>query len=111
MPCSRCFELNSALSHARDTCHSGRDPSRTDNFSRVKVYLPDGTELELEDGATGAEAGRAIGEGLARAALAIKHDGQLKDLGAPLYDGAHIEIVTTKSEDALELIRHDTAHV
>ena len=54
----------------------------------------------------------AIGEGLARAALAIRQNGALKDLSAPLEDGKPIEIVTARSgDDALELIRHDTAHV
>jgi len=79
----------------------------------VTVYLPDGTPLELPDDATGADAARAIGEGLARAALAIRRNGerQLNDLSAPLADGDRIEIVTTKSDGALELIRHDTAHV
>src|SRR6266478_4260063 len=77
----------------------------------MKVTLPDGTPLELEDGATGADAARAIGEGLARAALAIRQNGQLKDLSAPLADGEPIEIITAKSDEALELIRHDTAHV
>jgi threonyl-tRNA synthetase len=80
-------------------------------LSFVTVYLPDGTPLELEDGATGADAARAIGEGLARAALAAKQNGQVKDLSAPLEDGERIEIVTAKSDEALELIRHDTAHV
>ena len=50
----------------------------------MKVLLPDGTELQLEDGATGADAARAIGEGLARAALGIRVDGELADLEAPL---------------------------
>src|SRR3954470_11810591 len=77
----------------------------------MKVQLPDGTPLELEDGATGADAARAIGEGLARAALAYRQNGELKDLTAPLEDGEPIEIVTGKSDEALELIRHDTAHV
>src|SRR4051812_24859577 len=78
----------------------------------MKVELPDGTPLELEDGATGADAAKAIGEGLARAALAIRQNGALKDLSAPLEDGKPIEIVTARSgDDALELIRHDTAHV
>lgn len=78
----------------------------------MKVELPDGTALELEDGATGADAAMAIGEGLARAALAIRQNGALKDLSAPLEDGKPIEIVTARSgDDALELIRHDTAHV
>src|SRR3954466_9558799 len=77
----------------------------------MKVKLPDGNELELEDGATGADAALAIGEGLARAALAIKSNGDLPDLSAPLSNGDPIEIVTSKSPDALELIRHDAAHV
>jgi threonyl-tRNA synthetase len=77
----------------------------------ISVALPDGKRLELADGATGADAARAIGEGLARAALAIFVDGVLKDLSAPLHDGAAIDIVTPKSDAALDLIRHDAAHV
>ncbi len=77
----------------------------------MTVFLPDGTALELPAGATGAEAARAIGEGLARAALAIKADGELRDLSAPLHDGARVEIVTARSEEALWLVRHDAAHV
>jgi threonyl-tRNA synthetase len=77
----------------------------------MKVFLPDGTELELEDGATGADAARAIGEGLARAALGIRVDGDLRDLDAPLEDGAKIAIVTSRDDDGLWLIRHDAAHV
>jgi threonyl-tRNA synthetase len=77
----------------------------------MEVTLPDGTALELDDGATGADAARAIGEGLARAALAVRQNGRLRDLSAPLEAGAPLEIVTSKSPDALELIRHDAAHV
>jgi threonyl-tRNA synthetase len=77
----------------------------------MTVRLPDGTQLELEDGATGADAARAIGEGLARAALGIRVNGELRDLGRPLEDGASIEIVTNRDEDALWLVRHDAAHV
>jgi len=74
--------------------------------------LPDGTPLELAGGATGADAARSIGEGLARAALGVKVNGELKDLGAPLPEGGgRIEIVTSRSPEALWLIRHDTAHV
>jgi threonyl-tRNA synthetase len=76
-----------------------------------KVKLPDGSELELEDGATGADAAAAIGPGLARAALAVKVDGELRDLSAPLAGGESIEIVTDRSPEALELVRHDAAHV
>lgn len=77
----------------------------------MKVTLPDGTRLELEDGATGADAAAAIGPGLARAALAVKVDGELRDLGRALPDGAALEVVTDRSPEALELIRHDAAHV
>src|SRR3954452_22424373 len=76
----------------------------------MKVTLPDGSPLELPDGATGADAAKAIGEGLARAALGVRQNGDLRDLDAPLAEGP-IEIVTAKDPDALWLIRHDAAHV
>ena len=82
----------------------------------INVLLPDGTPLELPAGATGADAAAAIGPGLARDALGIKVNGELRDLGAQLPDGAEIAIVTATSkgaeaDDALWLIRHDAAHV
>src|SRR5215213_209557 len=78
----------------------------------MKVTLPDGTPLELPDGATGADAAAAIGPGLARAALAVKQDGEVRDLARPLIPDAPLEIVTERSgQDALDLIRHDAAHV
>jgi threonyl-tRNA synthetase len=77
----------------------------------MRVTLPDGTTLELDDGATGADAARAIGEGLARAALAFRQDGEVRDLSAPVEDGRQLAIITPKSDEALELIRHDAAHV
>ncbi|MDX6666113.1 MAG: threonyl-tRNA synthetase [Solirubrobacteraceae bacterium] len=76
----------------------------------MNVTLPDGTPLELPDGATGADAAAAIGPGLARAALAVVQDGEVRDLNRPLAEGP-IQIVTKKSPEALALIRHDTAHV
>jgi threonyl-tRNA synthetase len=77
----------------------------------MKVVLPDGKELELAEGATGADAAAAIGPGLAKAALAVKVDGEVRDLSAALPDGARLEIVTDRSPEALPLIRHDAAHV
>jgi threonyl-tRNA synthetase len=83
----------------------------------MELQLPDGKLLTLPDGATGADAAAAIGAGLARAALAVKVDGELRDLARPLpeNDGAgpaKLEILTDRSgEEALSLIRHDTAHV
>ena len=85
----------------------------------VRVTLPDGNELELADGASGADAAQAIGAGLARAALAVEvtHEAtggrpEVRDLARPLPDGARISILTARSgAPALELIRHDAAHV
>ncbi|MGH2762347.1 MAG: threonine--tRNA ligase [Thermoleophilaceae bacterium] len=77
----------------------------------MRAFLPDGSELGLPAGASGADAARAIGEGLARAALGIKVDGELRDLKAPLQDGARIEIVTARDAEGLWLLRHDAAHV
>jgi threonyl-tRNA synthetase len=82
----------------------------------MDVRLPDGKVLSLPDGATGADAAAAIGAGLARAALAVKVDGELRDLGRELPAGngdpPELEVVTDRSgADALWLIRHDAAHV
>jgi threonyl-tRNA synthetase len=87
----------------------------------ITVTLPDGKQLELPDGATGADAAAAIGPGLARAALAIEvshpeadngERPEVRDLQRPLPDGATVAILTKQSgEQALELIRHDAAHV
>src|SRR3954462_6816277 len=78
----------------------------------MQVTLPDGTPLELEDGASGADAAAAIGHGLSKAALAIKlYDGPVQDLSTPLPDGANLAIITDRDPDALDLIRHDAAHV
>ena len=89
----------------------------------MEFELPDGTKLTLADDATGADAAAAIGAGLARAALAVKVDGEIRDLARPLANpnlnrggDSHaprkLEILTERSgEEALDLIRHDTAHV
>jgi len=78
----------------------------------MQVALPDGNVLELHDGATGHDAAAAIGPGLAKAALAVKQGGEVRDLAALLIPDETIEIVTDRSgQDALDLIRHDAAHV
>ena len=77
----------------------------------MHVILPDGSQKELPDGASGADLAAAIGPGLARAALAIKVGGEVRDLARPLADGDEVAIVTNRDEDSLDLIRHDTAHV
>jgi len=88
----------------------------TSILRRMDFQLPDGNTLTLAEGATGADAAATIGPGLARAALAVKVGGELRDLTRPLpptgKGPAGIEILTDRSgEEALELIRHDCAHV
>jgi len=75
------------------------------------IRLPDGNVKSFDKPVSGAEIARAIGAGLAKAALAVKVDGVLKDLAAVIESDADIEIVTSKHPDALGLLRHDAAHV
>src|ERR1700679_2189003 len=77
----------------------------------LRLTLPDGNVKEFPGPVTGAECAASIGKGLAAAALAVKIDGEMRDLLRPIDHDAKIEIVTRKSPEALELIRHDTAHV
>jgi len=78
----------------------------------IKVTLPDGSGRDVARGTTPAEIAAAIGPGLAKAAIAARVDGELRDLGRPLEADAALALVTAKDEaDALELARHDYAHV
>jgi len=77
----------------------------------LRLTLPDGNVKEFSASVTGLELAASIGAGLAKAALAIKLDGEMRDLMRPIERDAKVEIVTRKSPEALELIRHDTAHV
>jgi threonyl-tRNA synthetase len=80
----------------------------------MKVVLPDGSELELEDGATGLDAARAIGPRLAEQAVLVRMDGRVQDLRLPLDDGERIQILTTRDTsdpDALAVLRHSSAHL
>ena len=78
------------------------------------MILPDSTELELPDGATGLEAARAIGPKLAEQAVLVKADGAPQDLRLPLAPGAKLQILTTRDTqdpDALAVLRHSAAHL
>jgi threonyl-tRNA synthetase len=80
----------------------------------MQVVLPDQTELELPDGATGLDAARAIGPKLAEQAVLIRADGEAQDLRLPLADGQRISILTTRDRedaDALYVLRHSAAHL
>ena len=77
----------------------------------MEIILPDGSRKELEAGATVADVAASIGAGLAKAALAGIVDGVAVDLGCEVRDGEQVSIVTNKTPEALELLRHSTAHV
>ena len=78
----------------------------------MHVLLPDGSRLDLPQGATGHDAAAAIGPGLAKAAVATKVAGEIRDLARPLADGDAIQIITSKSgDDYLAVMRHSAAHV
>ena len=78
------------------------------------MVLPDSSELELPDGATGLDAARAIGPKLAEQAVLIRQNGKVQDLRLPLEDGQPIQILTTRDKDdpdALYVLRHSAAHL
>ncbi|HZO98576.1 MAG TPA: threonine--tRNA ligase [Gaiellaceae bacterium] len=80
----------------------------------MKVFLPDGSPLELPDGATGLDAARAIGPKLAEQAVLVRTNGRVQDLRLPLADGAPIQVLTTRDRedpDALAVLRHSSAHL
>ncbi|QIK96857.1 threonine--tRNA ligase [Sphingomonas sp. HDW15A] len=78
----------------------------------LKISLPDGSVREMPHGSTPADVAAAIGPGLAKAALAARIDGELRDLNRPFEGDSQLALVTARDEkDALELVRHDFAHV
>jgi threonyl-tRNA synthetase len=77
----------------------------------ITITLPDGAARQFDTPLTGMDVAAAIGPGLARAALAMRVNGDLQDLSRRIESDASIMFVTRKDADALELIRHDTAHV
>ena len=76
-----------------------------------KITLPDGSERHYDDAVTGNEIAASIGEGLAKAAVAVRVDGAAWDLTRKIDNDAAVEVVTRDSDDGLELLRHDAAHV
>jgi threonyl-tRNA synthetase len=80
----------------------------------MRVVLPDSTELELPEGATGLDAAAAIGPKLADQAVLVRSNGRVQDLRLPLEDGQPIQILTTRDTDdpdALYVLRHSAAHL
>ena len=79
--------------------------------SPVKITLPDGKVLDFDTAVTGLEVAQTIGAGLAKAALAVAVDGEVRDLNREITSDAKVSIITRDSDEALDLIRHDAAHV
>ena len=79
-------------------------------MSEIALTLPDGSVRPVAPGATGADLAAAISRSLAKAAVAVRVDGALRDLSEPFTDDAAVEIVTRADADGLDLIRHDAAH-
>src|SRR6266542_4882311 len=80
----------------------------------MRVILPDNSELELPDGASGLDAAAAIGPKMAKEAVLVRSNGAVKDLRLPLADGEKIQILTTRDTDdpdALYVLRHSSAHL
>jgi threonyl-tRNA synthetase len=81
------------------------------DMAEITVVLPDGSQRVLNSGATVLDLAASIGAGLAKAAIAGKVNGELVDLSAKLPDNAAVAIITEKSPEALEIIRHTTSHL
>lgn len=86
-------------------------PQSASQQAMLTFTLPDGNTKTLATGTTGRDIAASIGARLAEAALAIKVNGKLIDIYEPIHEDAKIEIITSKSPEALDLIRHDTAHI
>ena len=77
-----------------------------------KIALPDGSVKEMPEGSTPADVAAAIGPGLAKAALAARIDGEVRDIMRPFEGDSNLALITSRDEkDALDLVRHDFAHV
>ena len=80
-------------------------------MSTVRVTLPDGSQREIPSGSTARQVAESIGPGLARAALAARVDGQIWDLDRPIESDTSLAILTERDPEALELLRHSSAHI
>src|SRR5438552_591128 len=112
---SRCRSRGGPLAFLIDlSSPSLRSSSLGISCSVMKVVLPDSSELELPDGATGLDAAAAIGPKLAEDAVLVRSNGRVQDLRLPLADGQPIQILTTRDTadpDALYVLRHSAAHL
>ncbi|MCK4939665.1 MAG: TGS domain-containing protein, partial [Rhodospirillaceae bacterium] len=77
----------------------------------ISLTLPDGSKRTFDGPVSGLDVAADIGPGLAKAALAVRIDGEMRDLDFLIEKDSAFSVVTSKDEDALDLIRHDAAHI
>ena len=77
----------------------------------ISLIFPDGSARDFKPGVTGRDVAESIAKSLAKKAVAVSLDGKLRDLAEPIKANASIRILTREDPEALELIRHDAAHV
>ena len=77
----------------------------------IEIKLPDDSKLMMESGVSGLDIAKQISEGLAKNAIAVRVNNELTDITTPITTNASVSIITTKNEEALEILRHTTAHV
>ena len=77
----------------------------------MKIFLPDGSQVELKDGSNGYDLALSISEGLARNAVALSVNEEVKDIRTELKDGDKVKILTSKDEETLFILRHSTSHI
>src|SRR5262245_64284600 len=80
-------------------------------MSQISMTFPDGSTHAFESGVTGRDVAESISKSLAKKAVAVQLDGAARDLAQPISRDARIRILTRDGPEALELIRHDAAHV
>ncbi|SVC16745.1 uncharacterized protein METZ01_LOCUS269599, partial [marine metagenome] len=83
----------------------------TKSMNNIQITLPDESVKELEQGSTSADLARSIGEGLLRASIAAKVDGDVVDLHSPIVTNTNVEIITSKNPEAQEILLHSSAHL
>lgn len=83
----------------------------SDNVDGIEVRFPDGSVKNFTTGTTGITIATTISKSLAKAAIAVEIDGELRDMSSPIENNCSIRIIKREDEEALELIRHDAAHV
>ena len=80
-------------------------------MSNIEVILPDNSKISLQEGANGFDLAKTISEGLAKNAVALEINGDVKDIRTPLADGDKVRILTPKDPETLFIMRHSTSHI